>query len=81
VKTALKGTRFQDGEDIKKNVMAELNAVPLEACAVCFQKLFKGCHKLRWAGITLNLNRIIFDFFAFYIYFSTPIRGLYCQTT
>jgi hypothetical protein len=34
VKTALKGKRCQDVEDIKKNVMAELNAVPLEASAV-----------------------------------------------
>jgi hypothetical protein len=28
--TALKGKRFQDVEDIKKNVMAELNTFPLE---------------------------------------------------
>jgi hypothetical protein len=41
IKTALKGTRFLDVEDIKKNVMAELNAVPLETSADCFQKLFK----------------------------------------
>jgi hypothetical protein len=35
VKTALKGKRFQDVESIKKNVTAELNAVPLEAFADC----------------------------------------------
>jgi hypothetical protein len=28
--------RFQDVEDIKKNVTAELNAVPLEAFSGCF---------------------------------------------
>jgi hypothetical protein len=41
VKTALKGKRLQDSEDIKKNMMAELNTVPIEAIADCFQKLFK----------------------------------------
>jgi hypothetical protein len=40
MKTALKGKKFQDAEDIKKNVTAELNAVPMEAFADCFQKLF-----------------------------------------
>jgi hypothetical protein len=43
VKTALKEKRFQDVED--KNVTAELNAVPLEAFAECFQKLFERCNK------------------------------------
>jgi hypothetical protein len=41
VKTALKGKRFQDVEDIKKNVKAELNAISLKAFADCFQKLFE----------------------------------------
>jgi hypothetical protein len=45
VKTALKAKRFQNVEDIKKNVTAELNAVPLEAFADCFQKLFESCNK------------------------------------
>jgi hypothetical protein len=36
VKSALKGKRFQDVEDIKKNVTAGLNAVPLESFADCF---------------------------------------------
>jgi hypothetical protein len=40
VETALKGKKFQDVEDIKKNVSAELNALPLEAFAGCFRKLF-----------------------------------------
>jgi hypothetical protein len=30
---------------MKKNVTAELNAVPLEAFADCFQKLFKRFNK------------------------------------
>jgi hypothetical protein len=34
VKTALKGKRFYDAEDVKKNVMAKLNAVLLEAFAI-----------------------------------------------
>jgi hypothetical protein len=41
VKIALTGKRSQDVEDIKKNVTAELNAVPLEAFADCFQKHFE----------------------------------------
>jgi hypothetical protein len=45
VKTAIKGKRFQDVEDIKKNMTAELNAVPLEAFADCFQKHFERCNK------------------------------------
>jgi hypothetical protein len=40
VKTAFKGKRFLDVEDIKKNVTAQLNAVLLEAFADCFQKTF-----------------------------------------
>jgi hypothetical protein len=45
VKTALKGKRFQDVEDIKNSVTAELNALPLEAFADCFQKLFERCNR------------------------------------
>jgi hypothetical protein len=36
VKTAYKGKRFQDVEDIKKNMVAKVNTVPLEAFAGCF---------------------------------------------
>jgi hypothetical protein len=50
VKTAIKVKRFQDVEDIKKNVTAELNAVPLEACAGCFQKHFERCNKCFQVG-------------------------------
>jgi hypothetical protein len=50
VKTALKGKRFIDVEDIKKNVMAELNTVPLEAFDNCFQELLKQCKKCIQVG-------------------------------
>jgi hypothetical protein len=50
VKTALKGKRFQDLEDIKKNVTAEVSAVPLEAFADCFQKLLERCNKYFQVG-------------------------------
>jgi hypothetical protein len=45
VKTAFKGRRFQDVEGIKKNMTAELNAVPLEASVYSFQKRFKQFNK------------------------------------
>jgi hypothetical protein len=41
---------FQDVEDIKKIVTAELNAVPLEAFAGCFWKLFERCNKCIQVG-------------------------------
>jgi hypothetical protein len=41
VTTALKAKRSQDAEDIKTNMAAEKNAVPLEAFVGCLQKLFK----------------------------------------
>jgi hypothetical protein len=41
VKTAVKGKRFHDAEDIKKTVTAKLNAVHLEAFSCCLQKSFK----------------------------------------
>jgi hypothetical protein len=50
VKTVFKGKWFQDAEDVMKNVMAELNVVPLEAVADCFQKLFKLCNKCIQVG-------------------------------
>jgi hypothetical protein len=45
VKTPLKGKRFQNFEDIKENMTAELNAVPLDAFAECFQKLVELCNE------------------------------------
>jgi hypothetical protein len=50
VKTALKRKRFQDVEDIKKNVTAQLNVVPLKAFADCFLKLFERCDKYIQVG-------------------------------
>jgi hypothetical protein len=50
VNTTLKGKRFQDVEDNKKNVMAELNAVPFEVFADCFQKPFERCNKCIQVG-------------------------------
>jgi hypothetical protein len=41
VKTALKERRFQDFKDFKKNVTAELNAVPLHIFDDCLQKLLE----------------------------------------
>jgi transposase len=41
MKIALKGKRFQDVEDIKKNVTAKLNALLSETFSDCFQKRFK----------------------------------------
>jgi hypothetical protein len=49
-KTARRGKRLQDVEDIKKNVTAELNAVPLEAFADCFQTLVERCKKYVQVG-------------------------------
>jgi hypothetical protein len=42
--------RFQDTEDIKKNVMAELNTVPLGVFADCFQKLLEWFNKCIQVG-------------------------------
>jgi hypothetical protein len=68
VKTALKGNRFQDVEDIKINVTAELNAVPLEAFDDCFQKLFERCNKcIQQAEFDLNRNIAIFYFLVFFL--------------
>jgi hypothetical protein len=50
MKTALKGERFQDVEDIKINVTTELNAVHLEAFADCSQKLFKRFNRCIQVG-------------------------------
>jgi hypothetical protein len=50
MKTALKGKRFQDVEDITKNVTVELNAVPLESFADCFQEIFERFNKFIQVG-------------------------------
>jgi hypothetical protein len=48
-------TEVQDAEDIKKNLTAEMNAVPLEAFADCFQKLLKRFNK------SIQVGPIYFD--------------------
>jgi hypothetical protein len=50
VKTVLEGKRFQNAEDIRKNMTAEMKAVPLEAFAYSFQKLFKPSNTCIQAG-------------------------------
>jgi hypothetical protein len=66
-KTAFKGKKFQDIEDIKKNVKAELNAVSLEAFSDCFQSLFERFNSVfKWVEITFNINKKFFIFFYFF---------------
>jgi hypothetical protein len=70
VKTALKGNRFRDAEDIKKNETAELNVVLLEVFANCFQKLFKHFNKCIKVGEDcLSNDKTIFDFPVLFISF------------
>jgi hypothetical protein len=38
IKYALKGRRFQNNEDIQKNVMTELKAIPQQGFQKCFQQ-------------------------------------------
>jgi hypothetical protein len=45
VKTALKGKKFQEVEDIRRSTTTELKAVLLEAFSDCFQKFFKQFNK------------------------------------
>jgi hypothetical protein len=42
VKTALKGKRFQDDEDSKKNVTAELKTFPFEAFPYFFKNFLSN---------------------------------------
>jgi uncharacterized membrane protein YccF (DUF307 family) len=46
VKTALKGNRFQDVEDIKKNVTAELNAVIWRLLLTVFKNFLNDAAKV-----------------------------------
>lgn len=55
VKTVLKGQRFADVEDIKKNVTAELNTVSPDAFVDCFQKLLERHSKC------INVNGDYFE--------------------
>jgi hypothetical protein len=80
VKTALKGKRFQDTEDIKENVTAELNAPPLEAFADCFQKFLNySANVFNWAEVASNRNKIIFDFLFYFVFHTSPGTLLSCH--
>jgi transposase len=82
VRTALKGEGFQDAEDIKTNVTVEMNAVPFEAFADCFQKILNDSKIIfNLAEITFIGNITIFYFILIFAPFFTPVRELYCQTT
>jgi hypothetical protein len=79
VKNVFKGKRFQDVEDIKKNVTVELNAVTLEAFTDCFQKMFNDSANV-FKLAEINLNRNIFLYPCIFISFFTPVLEIYCQT-
>jgi hypothetical protein len=77
VKTAFKGKGFQDAEDIKKIVMADLNAVPLEAFADYFQKnfLYNSTNVFKLGENTFNIS-----LYFLFLFFFRPVLELYCQT-
>jgi hypothetical protein len=65
VKTTLKGKRFQDAKNIKKNLMLELNAVTLEAFAISLQNLLKRFNKRVQVGVDyfeLKYGNLVFLF-------------------
>jgi hypothetical protein len=79
VKTALEGKRFQDVEDIKKRVAAELNALPLEAFAVFKNILNDATNFFNFVEIALDRNETIFvSLFIFYLFFTSVLEP-YCQ--
>jgi len=62
MKNAVKERRFQDFKNIKKNVTAELNAVPLHIYDNCFEKLLER-QKNYIAVTTMKENKTIFFLF------------------
>jgi hypothetical protein len=73
VKRAFKGKRFQDVEDIKRKMTTS---------ATVSRNLLKGATNVfKYVDITLNRNKTIFDFLVLFIYFFTPVRGLFCQAS
>jgi hypothetical protein len=52
VKTVLKGTRSQDIENIRKNVVTELIAVPLDTYSDCFMHLLERNKK--YIAVTID---------------------------
>jgi hypothetical protein len=78
VKTGLKGKRFQDNENIKRNVTAELNAVFCRPLLTVFKIfLYDSTHVLKLAEITLSINKTVSEFLVFFISFYTLVRELY----
>jgi hypothetical protein len=79
VKTALKGKRFQDVEDIKKNVTAELKAVLFwRPLLTVFKNILNDSkHLLKLAEITLN--RKTKQFFIYFFITITLLPGIYIQ--
>jgi hypothetical protein len=78
---ALKGKRFQDDEDSKKNVTAELNAVSFEAFTHSFQELFKRLtHVFGRRLLGIEIKQFLILLYLLFL-FIIPVRELYCQTT
>jgi hypothetical protein len=68
-KTTLKGKRFHNAEDIKKNVTTKLNVVPLKTSDNCFQNFLNNpTHVFKYVEITLNRNKTIFYFLVFFLF-------------
>jgi hypothetical protein len=62
--------RFQNAEDVKKNVMAKLNTLPLVAFAVFKNFLNDSTNVFKYAVITLNRKKTIFNYLYFLFIFS-----------
>jgi hypothetical protein len=68
--------RFQDVEDIKKNVMAELNAVPLDAFALFKNLLNDATHVFKLAILlSTEINQFLISLY-FYLFFHTSLGNL-----
>jgi hypothetical protein len=74
VKIALKGKRFQDVEDIKENVKAELNSFLWRHSPTLFKNFLKySTNVFMWAEITFNSSKTIFYVLVFFISFFTAV--------
>ena len=45
VKTALRGRKFADVKDIRKNITVTINSVPLDTFNGCFVEFLERCYK------------------------------------
>jgi hypothetical protein len=73
---------MQDVEDIKKNVMAKLNAASLEVFAIVKNFLNDATDIFKQKEKTLNRNEAIFFISLHFLFVSfTPVWELYCHTT